>query len=182
MIEEEPVPEEDAKRKTFVTQKEEGGKEWAVAEYKTTYTLHDMIIPGGKAAKLVNITDPYSKELRMTEILNRLKFKDPLPVIILIGAATDRAAKALAGLVRAAHHTDAIILDSGLHSGIEKFCLRKGSYYDIYIYIYYIYRCQIDWDSPRIRGYLPKSKPNRKIRERAFEWTYTFHAHWRQEE
>ena len=34
--------------------------------------------------------------------------------------------KALAGACRAAFRTDAFILDSGVGSGIEKFCLRKS--------------------------------------------------------
>lgn len=34
--------------------------------------------------------------------------------------------KALAGVCRAAFRTDAYIIDSGIGSGIEKFCLRKN--------------------------------------------------------
>lgn len=34
--------------------------------------------------------------------------------------------KALAGACRAAFRTDAYIIDSGIGSGIEKFCLRKS--------------------------------------------------------
>jgi hypothetical protein len=37
--------------------------------------------------------------------------------------------KALAGACRAAFRTDAYIIDSGIGSGIEKFCLRKSNYY-----------------------------------------------------
>lgn len=32
----------------------------------------------------------------------------------------------MAGVCRAAYHMDAIILDSGISSGIEKFCIRKS--------------------------------------------------------
>lgn len=39
---------------------------------------------------------------------------------------TQRAGKTLAGAARAAFRTDATILDSGLGSGIEKFCSRKN--------------------------------------------------------
>jgi hypothetical protein len=46
-------------------------------------------------------------------------------VIILAGAMTQRAGKTLAGVARAAFRTDAFIIDSGIGSGIEKFCLRK---------------------------------------------------------
>jgi hypothetical protein len=38
---------------------------------------------------------------------------------------TQRAGKTLAGVARAAFRTDSVIIDSGLGSGIEKFCLRK---------------------------------------------------------
>ena len=34
--------------------------------------------------------------------------------------------KALAGVCRAAFRTDAFVIDSGVGSGIEKFCLRKS--------------------------------------------------------
>jgi hypothetical protein len=36
--------------------------------------------------------------------------------------------KALAGICRAAFRTDAYVIDSGVGSGIEKFCLRKSKY------------------------------------------------------
>ena len=39
---------------------------------------------------------------------------------------TQRAGKTLAGVARAAAKTDAIIIDSGLGSGIEKFANRKN--------------------------------------------------------
>ena len=39
---------------------------------------------------------------------------------------TQRAGKTLAGVARAALRSDAIVIDSGLGSGIEKFCLRKS--------------------------------------------------------
>lgn len=47
-------------------------------------------------------------------------------MIVLAGAETDRAGKTMAGIARAATHTGAFIVDSGIGSGIEKFCLRKG--------------------------------------------------------
>ena len=34
--------------------------------------------------------------------------------------------KTLAGVVRAASRIDAVIIDSGVGSGIEKFCMRKS--------------------------------------------------------
>lgn len=38
--------------------------------------------------------------------------------------------KSLAGVCRAAFRTDAYIIDSGIGSGIEKFCLRKSKFFD----------------------------------------------------
>jgi len=52
------------------------------------FTFHDMIVPGGKNAKLCMLTDPYNKNLRVTEIADHFKFYEPTPVIVLIGANT----------------------------------------------------------------------------------------------
>ena len=94
-------------------------------EAESTYTLHDIIIPAGRTAKLVRIPDPYSEDFRITEICDKLKFVDPSPVIIMAGAMTQRAGKVLAGIARAAFRAGATIIDSGVGSGIEKFCMRK---------------------------------------------------------
>lgn len=56
---------------------------------------------------------------------DKLKFTQPTPVIVLAGAMTQRAGKTLAGVARAAFRTDAVVIDSGLGTGIEKFCARK---------------------------------------------------------
>jgi hypothetical protein len=106
-------------RKTFITQ--DNKKEQA-----TLYTLHDMMIPAGRTAKLVRIPNPNAEDFRITEPLDKLKFVDPTPVIILAGAMTDRAGKVLAGVARAAFRAGACIIDSGVGSGIEKFCMRKN--------------------------------------------------------
>lgn len=97
-----------------------------VTESKQNWTLHDMIIPAGKTAKLIRIKDPMDPDFRVSEICDKLKFVNPTPVIVLAGAMTQRAGKALAGACRAAFRTDAFIIDSGIGSGIEKFCLRKS--------------------------------------------------------
>ena len=85
-----------------------------------------MIIPAGKTAKLVRIPNPYESDFRISEVCDRLKIVKPAPVIILSGAMTQRAGKTLAGACRAAFRTDAVLIDSGIGSGIEKFCLRKN--------------------------------------------------------
>lgn len=107
-------------RKTFITQ-DKGKKEQV-----SLYTLHDMMIPAGRTAKLVRVPDPNSEDFRVTEPLDKLKFIEPTPVIILAGAMTERAGKVLAGVARAAFRAGACVIDSGIGSGIEKFCMRKS--------------------------------------------------------
>ena len=84
-----------------------------------------MMIPAGNTAKLVRIPDPADPDFRVSSFCAKLKFSQPTPVIILVGAMTQRAGKTLAGVARAAFRTDGVIIDSGLGSGIEKFCSRK---------------------------------------------------------
>ena len=55
---------------------------------KDLFSFHDMIVPGGKNAKLCMINDPFNKNLRATEIADHFKFYEPTPVIVLIGANT----------------------------------------------------------------------------------------------
>ena len=74
---------------------------------------------------MIRIPDPYSEDFRISEVCDKLKFIDATPVIILAGAMTSRAGKTLAGIARAAFKAGAIIIDSGIGSGIEKFCIRK---------------------------------------------------------
>jgi len=91
-----------------------------------TYTLHDIMIPAGKTAKLVWVPDPYSPDFRASEVFDKLKLIDATPVIILAGAYGQRAGKTMAGIARAAFRAGAVIIDSGVGSGIEKFCLWKN--------------------------------------------------------
>ena len=51
-------------------------------------------------------------------------------MIVLIGANTKRKGKLFAGLSRAALNTRAIIIDSGIQTGIEKFCIRKSKIFE----------------------------------------------------
>lgn len=87
-------------RRTFITQ--DNKKEQAAL-----YTLHDMMIPAGRTAKLVRVPDPNSEDFRITEPLDKLKFVEPTPCIILAGAMSDRAGKVLAGVARAAFRAGA---------------------------------------------------------------------------
>ena len=76
-------------------------------------------------SKLVRINDPSNKDFRASEVADRLKFIDPTPVIVLAGAMTDRAGKVMGGVGRAAFSTQSIVMDSGISSAVEKFCIRK---------------------------------------------------------
>ena len=80
--------QDNAARKTFITDKE--GKVER-GEYKVPFTLHDLLIPGGKAAKLAKIPDVSVGDLRLSEILFRFKFREATPVILLIGGMGTRA-------------------------------------------------------------------------------------------
>ena len=93
---------------------------------KDFFNFHDLIVPGGKNASLCLVNEPFNKNLRISDIADHFKFIEPQQVIVLIGANTKRKIKLFAGISRAALNTRAIILDSGLQTGIEKFCLRKN--------------------------------------------------------
>lgn len=70
--------------------------------------------------------DPESRQLGFPEILNRFKLDEGLPVIVLCGARNSNRGKFLAGIARVAFRTDAVIIDSGLQTGIETFTMRKN--------------------------------------------------------
>jgi hypothetical protein len=72
------------------------------------------------------VNEPYNKAIRLTEIADHFKFIEPTGVILLIGANTKNKGKLFAGISRAAYNTKAIIIDSGLQTGIEKFCIRRS--------------------------------------------------------
>ena len=97
-----------------------------VFDNKDFFSFHDLIVPGGKNASLCLVNEPFNKNLRVSDIADHFKFIEPQQVIVLIGANTKRKVKLFAGISRAALNTRAIILDSGLQTGIEKFCLRKN--------------------------------------------------------
>lgn len=107
-------------RKTFITQDKNK------KELENLFTLHDMMIPAGKTSKLIRVPNPNHEDFRVTEPFDKLKFVEPTPVIILAGAMTERAGKVLAGVARAAFRAGACVIDSGIGSGIEKFCMRKS--------------------------------------------------------
>jgi hypothetical protein len=84
------------------------------------------MIPAGWTGKLIWIPDPYSTDFRVSEVCDKLKFIEAAPVIVLAGAWGSWARKVLAGIARAAFWAGAYVIDSGVGSGIEKFCMRKS--------------------------------------------------------
>lgn len=50
-----------------------------------------MIIPAGKTAKLIRISNPNDPDFRISELCDKLKLVKAAPSIILSGAMTQRA-------------------------------------------------------------------------------------------
>lgn len=67
---EEPVPARDLSR------------EWKIK---------DILIPAGMPAKLVQVPDPEYEGFRVNEMADRLKFVEPSPVVVLLGAMGTRS-------------------------------------------------------------------------------------------
>jgi len=59
-----------------------------MGDQKSPWTLHDMLIPAGKTAKLIKIRNPNDADFRISEVCDKLKFIKEAPVIILSGAMT----------------------------------------------------------------------------------------------
>lgn len=53
--------------------------------------MHDLLIPGGKSAKMIKVTNPRISTEEISEICDKLKFMEPTPVVVLAGAMTNRA-------------------------------------------------------------------------------------------
>jgi len=68
----------------------------------------------------------------MIEILTKLKLDEGFPVVNMIGCRhnfdfpQNNRGKFYAGIARACHNTDAVIVDNGITTGIEKFALRRN--------------------------------------------------------
>jgi hypothetical protein len=87
---------------------------------------YDFLFPGGKLAKLIKVNNIYKKNLPFRDMLDKFKYVEPLPVVNIIGGMENGRGKFYAGVARAAFNTDAVIVDNGLASGLEKFSLRRG--------------------------------------------------------
>ena len=74
----------------------------------------------------VKVYDAHAKNFPFTDILNKLKLTDGYPIINLIGAKDTGRAKFFAGIARAAFNADAVVVDSAIATGIEKYAIRRG--------------------------------------------------------
>lgn len=90
------------------------------------YELFDFIFPGGKLSKLCKIKNKKNFNKQVPVILEAFKFKEACPSIVMAGSKDSQRGKLLAGVARAAFRSDAVILDSGVASGIENYCLRRS--------------------------------------------------------
>lgn len=63
----------------------------------------------------------------LVKIISDFKIKEAVPCIVLVGARESGRGKFLAGLSRAAFRSDAAIIDSGIETGIENYCLRRST-------------------------------------------------------
>ena len=83
--------------------------------------MHDMLFPGGKCSKVCRLRTPDMDKFSVTEVLRKYKLIDPTPVIVIAGSRYSEKEKFYGGIVRTAFKTGAIIIDSGIRSGLEKF-------------------------------------------------------------
>lgn len=99
------------------------------AEPKGPYSLYDFQFPAGiisRLAKIHKLLDIVEQEYEpLYVILKRFKFDKPQPVVILAGSHSKGRESFLGGIANAAKRTDAIIIDSGINSGVEKSCIRN---------------------------------------------------------
>lgn len=77
-------------------------------------------------SKLCKIKNSKKVTQHLPKILEAFKFKKALPSIVMAGSRDNKRGKLLAGVARAAFRSEAVILDSGVASGIENYCLRRS--------------------------------------------------------
>ena len=64
--------------------------------------------------------------MKQADVVSKLGIAENNPVIMLVGVDNENHARTLSSVVRAAFNTDAVIIDNGLHSGIEILAHRRG--------------------------------------------------------
>lgn len=106
------------------------------------------------------------------DILRAFKFVEGSPVLIMSGARETGRGKFLAGLARAAFRSDAVIIDSGVETGIENYCLRRSRRV--------LTRCQAHRCLPRKPSNNAQNQPYSEVPKPTHEWPYPFiHALWK---
>ena len=65
--------------------------------------------------------------INMEYIFDKFKISEPHPVILITGGMFSDRGKFYAGIARAAYKTDAVIIDSGIRTGVEPFSIRKSN-------------------------------------------------------
>jgi hypothetical protein len=92
-----------------------------------SYKLYDFLFPGGNMARLAKIQKMVNIEnSTISSILGKFKFDAPAPVIVLAGARDSKRLFFYEGIARAAFRTDAVIVDSGVRTGLEMAALRRN--------------------------------------------------------
>ena len=81
----------------------------------------------------------------LVSILESFKIDEALPSIIMAGSRDSDRGKLLAGVARAAFRSDAVIMDSGVKSGIENYCLRRSKGYNSNFLNFNFFRGKVVW-------------------------------------
>lgn len=90
------------------------------------YKLYDLLYPGAVVAKLCKVLTTDYTMVDLPFIFEKFKIVEPHPVIIIAGGLDTGKGKFYAGIARAAYKTDAVVIDSGIGTGIEPFTMRKS--------------------------------------------------------
>ena len=87
---------------------------------KQFFDMHDMIYPGGIIAKLCRTRTPDLTKFSLKHVLKRLKLTKPTPVVLITGSKFNDRGNFYGGVVHAAFNTGAVIIDSGIKTGMER--------------------------------------------------------------
>jgi len=83
-----------------------------------------MLFPMGRIAKLCRLRTPDTSKINLKDVLTKFKITKPRPVIVVSGSRFSNKGRFYAGIARTAFKTGALIIDSGIRTGIEHFTTR----------------------------------------------------------
>lgn len=91
------------------------------------FKCFDFIFPGGIVSKLVKLEKmAHLSDTWLESILfEKFDFAEPAPVLAVVGARNTGRGNFVVGLARAAFRSDAVILDSGVQTGMELYAIRE---------------------------------------------------------